>query len=539
MPSDRPSQSDDVVADPLRVSDSQGFVVHRDIVILAIVALGFILRVYLASTTILLWDEEGDWIPLATSIHIGDGQTHLPIRGYYHGILPAYLIRLGSLFAGTGPLGYRIAGVIAGTATILVVARLAWEWRGLLAARFAALLIAFNEYHAGVSVLATEKVFNLLFSALALLAFVRFIRTQRPSGLYLTAAMCGLSVLAKETAFLLVVAMGLYMLVSNNRRWLLRRHTWLAAALFALIVLPDVGAAVLDRTQRNVTYGDHLGRMGGIGFTPYYLSFYLRQIAPQVYELIGSRFLDFTEEYASMSILNGVLLLGSSVVALGLLLRKSGRSDPHLGIHLITFWFILLFFMSIRPSWDTTLNPIVWFWVDQTMLPATVIASALCASVWQRARIPVALVLAIVAGYATLQTFSERLRLPAGPKMGLYPQSLPAASNQMIQMHAAFISCTVCEIEHVELTDIEVELPGGSWVSAIGTELVSDATPGTDDRDFRVAGGSPEQPRRYRVSYAVVEDGEPATLSQELRQLPPGRAPAVVRPWTRPDRSDG
>src|SRR5688572_9085704 len=161
------------------------------------------MRLQLAFTQAYVHDENNTSIPLARTISFDPEHLSLPLRGESHGAMPAYVVKASSVLFGTSMPGYRGLHVILGLATVALVFRMARQAFGVPAARWAALALAFNEYYMGVSFRATAHVPHLLFVALALYAFSRFLSTQRAGYLYGAAAAVGGAFYCKESAVLL------------------------------------------------------------------------------------------------------------------------------------------------------------------------------------------------------------------------------------------------------------------------------------------------------------------------------------------------
>ena len=130
--------------------------------------------------------------------------------------------------------------VLLSIATILLIYALTRQWVGPVAARWAAALLAFNEYYLAVSSRATAHVPYLFFVAAALLVFSRFLSTQRPAFLYAAAAALGLAFYCKEHAVLLLPFFFIALLRSGGWKPLRSPHPYLAALVFAAIVGPDI-----------------------------------------------------------------------------------------------------------------------------------------------------------------------------------------------------------------------------------------------------------------------------------------------------------
>jgi 4-amino-4-deoxy-L-arabinose transferase-like glycosyltransferase len=380
-----------------------------DRVLLLILLAALLLRVQLASTQEYVHDEINTSIPLSKTISFSPGQMNLPLRGENHGALPAYVVKTSSTLFGTAPLGYRLMHILLGLTTIVLVYLLANQWAGAIAARWAAALLAFNEYYLAVSSRATAHVPYLFFITTAILAFSRFLATRRPAFVYAAAAALGLAFYCKEHAALLLPFFFVALLWVGGWKSLRSPHPYLAALLFAMVVMPDMyWNLTTNRATARATYGSeavgystyssHLERIGGLGFSPYPLMFYARAAVMPLYrEVFGTELVDNTPEYPSMNPLLGLLLLGGVIVAtVGM---RRGRAAP--ALLLLVFWGVFGFFTLIRPGNPPgRLDPVSWIWVEATMLPAVVLGGAALARVAGTRRLAAWLLAGAVLLYA-------------------------------------------------------------------------------------------------------------------------------------------
>jgi 4-amino-4-deoxy-L-arabinose transferase-like glycosyltransferase len=164
-----------------------------DLVLLLILLGALIVRVQLATTREYIHDENNTAIPLSKTISFDPGNLHLPLRGENHPALPAYVVKVSSVLFGTTMLGYRLMHVLLGLVTIVLAYRISHQRYGPAAARWAAALLAFNEYYLNVSSRATAHVPNLLLVTTAVYAFSRFLATDRAIYLYGAGAAAGLA----------------------------------------------------------------------------------------------------------------------------------------------------------------------------------------------------------------------------------------------------------------------------------------------------------------------------------------------------------
>jgi 4-amino-4-deoxy-L-arabinose transferase-like glycosyltransferase len=357
-----------------------------DLVFLVILLVALALRVHLAGTEEYIHDEDNTSIPLSKTISFAPGSLHLPLRGENHGALPAYVVKASSTLFGTTPLAYRSVHMLVSLCAIVLIYLLTRQWYGAVAARWAAALLAFNEYFLGISARATAHAPHLLLVAAAVYAFGRFLGTQRPVYLYAAGGAVGLAFYCKEHSALLLLVFLATLLHAKYRQWLRSPHVYLACATFLLVVGPDLlwnltrgpdRVFVSYGNTQNVaqaTYGSHLQRVGGIGFSPYPSMFYARGPVRSLHlQITGRELKDETPEYRSVNPALGALLLGA---VLATTFGRAAHEDLRRFL-LLMFWGVFGFFTLIRPGNPPgRLDPVSWIWVEATVMPAVILAGA-------------------------------------------------------------------------------------------------------------------------------------------------------------------
>jgi len=394
-----------------------------DRIFLLILLAAFGVRLYLAYTRPYVHDEANTSIPLSQTISFSPRHLHLPLRGENHGALPAYVVNasyelFGRKLFGRTPLAYRGLHLLMGLGTVALIFSLASQWFGVLAARWAAALLAFNEYYLDISSRATAHVPYLFLLTLALYAFARFLQTQRAIYLYGVGASIGLAFYCKEHAALLLPLCLVVLVLPAYRRWLRSPHAYLACGVFAIIIGPDLYWNLTTNSATATTYyghqvvgqanyQSHLRRIGGLGFSPYPTMFYVRRPVMSLnLALTGQTLRDYTAEYHTMNAALGVLML-ASVLVTTLRVTRQNQFGKWL---LLVFWGVFGFFTLIHPGDPPgRLDSVSWIWVDVTMMAAVMLTGSRLADLTGRWRLPIWASTTVALVYASVSLIVERI----------------------------------------------------------------------------------------------------------------------------------
>ena len=353
-----------------------------------------ILRFYSAATTPQIDIEFEEFIPSAESI----SWSHLPVRDYQHPALPSYLIRASAELFGRSVLGYRMLSIVAGLGLIYLLYLIALRWWGHREAIIAALLLSVNRYLIATSAAAIDLSFDLFFVAAAMWAFSRFLwatQVTDQSGsesngerttfdvwparwFYVAALFTGLGFLCKEITSLLVPVFFLTLLAGKTtRKWLRRREPYIAAVIFFIVISPDIFRNVLTPVETQnpryyMNYADHLSRIAGFGLNEQPWLFYFGQ---------GVEWLKIqhVNEFGEMPFQHLVMGVALWVAVLFATFRR--HKDVLTTFLLFMFWSIFLFFSLTKTKLPTTredlaTNSSLWYWVDRTMLAATLLLAS-------------------------------------------------------------------------------------------------------------------------------------------------------------------
>jgi hypothetical protein len=380
-----------------------------------IVVIGGTSRLASSATIPLIFDEY-HWLAVADRISLVP--PVLPLHGDAHPPGSAYLIALGSRLLGPNLIGYRLASVIAGTALIWIVWKLASREAGPHAGLAAAALVATNQYLFGISRLATEKSFELAFAAGALLAFQIALERDRKRDYALSAVLFGLGLLTKQTLVLWLPVLVWEIVSRRSWRSLLEPGPLLAAAIVLLAVLPDLiwnlflKGPTLTLSDRGIV--DQLQRIGfGLNLGP--TSLFVRRT---LLEAAGY------SEYPAMMVWVGAPLLLGALAGAALFRTSTTRLWLRLG------WVPFLFFTVFGNPRDGALE---FWWSALSVVPFLLLTVALVARA-----IPLALpvpVLLSLAGILTLFRTGENCHAPT-VWTGLRALSREAESRCVEEQHA-------------------------------------------------------------------------------------------------------
>jgi hypothetical protein len=458
------------------------------------------LRLYLVVATTYIWDEDREWIPLSQSI----GWSNLPWRSLSHSALTAYLVKGTSLLIGANPLGFRLAFALAGTAAVWAVGKLAWEWLGFEGAIVAAVAMGLNEYHLGISALATEKSPAMMCSAIAILNFGRFLKSERLRDLHLAALFTGLAFLFKETAVLLAPAFLAALVTSGRARWLARKELWLAAGLALIVTLPDL---IWNTLHWEKGYGLHSGRVAGIGLTPHYVLFFGRDFLRDVYRSLNKYLFDSAVGYPAMNVVWGGMMLAAASTAV----LRWRKLEPIGRLAAVVFWMILLFFSLSTPGQSRFIEETklmvdtkMWFWVDQVLIGGVLLIAWCVVTAGPRWRIGAFGLVVAACVFSTGRVFGNNLGMHA-VQMISSPTAIWPPDGRYVDVRMFVQTCQICDAQ-VRLLATRVNRFDGQGLVQTTDEEIRGAMPESDDRDFqvRVATGPNSDQRAYRFEYAVV-----------------------------------
>lgn len=460
---------------------------YQDRIFWAILLIAFVLRLYVVLTTSYIWDENRDWILAANSISFDPDNLHLPIRALFHGALGAYFIKFGTFVFGENPLGYRICSVVAGIGTIAVVAVNAKMIGGRSAALWAAVLLAFNEFHIFVSVVAIQLVFSLFFLSLATLAFTIAIERNAPKWLYPAALCTGVGFLCYELLFLLAPIFAAVVLYSKRRVWLGRIEPYIATVLCLLVIAPDLAWNFFHSEGGSRSYSDYLNRLTALDVNPLYLLFFFHDIFKHGYAFLGRYLPDNAPEYASMNFVFGSMLFGSAVLwTLSAAMNKAVSKSIVIQFYLIYFWLILLFFTFIGTSKGGVFDDSYqWFWLIPTIIPGVMLCAFWLSNCPKGTRRIFVIGVVVVASLISLRkTLIYNLDIQPYNLIAV-PEMMNVSENNQYDVRITYAACMLCDpAPRMELTEFRVRADGQRLDSETAAQYVTGVTYDDDNVAF-------------------------------------------------------
>jgi 4-amino-4-deoxy-L-arabinose transferase-like glycosyltransferase len=329
-------------------------------------------RAVLAASAAPVYDELW-WMRIADRGDLLHGHQHPPGQVWWS--------TLGTLMLGKNLLGYRLLSVLFGVATVCGMWSAGRKLTGPAAGVTAAWLLALNEYHLGVSHLATEKNY-LMFAVFALLLADAAARKPTASRFTALGLVLGLGLATKQSLALWVPPLAVAVFAFDGRAAQLRtRGPWIAAAVVAVCILPDViwnlrapsAEDAADDAGLGLAYQLEKLRAGTWSFGPmalYVRPLYFHKVEPSI------------SEYPAMTTLPGCVLLAGALASLFVL--RSGRARV---LQVLGFGTFLFFSLASSPHGE-------FWWADLSLLCFVLLAAGVAASVQRGAKIVCALLVA-------------------------------------------------------------------------------------------------------------------------------------------------
>jgi hypothetical protein len=299
------------------------------------------------------------------------------LHGGDHPLLGVYLLAASGTLFGPSLFGYRLLGVLAGAATPIVLGAAVSAAASPRAGLAAAVLLAANPLHAGVSARAFELPFQLLFVSLALWALARWRLRPAQVPVLSAAAFLGLAFLCSESAALVGLAWALVLASrAEDRLRLPLRDVLCALGVFVAVIGVDLvyNLTATRSDHAYVNYLDHLNRISRPSLSLQGLGFFFRDwlnalpVGPPAWK-------DDRDEYPGPGYVAGPLLLAGAVLAFR-------RGDPTRGLWSLPPLVFVLVPTLLGPAHPGGLDVPMWTWPLPALPFAVASTAAAVAARW-------------------------------------------------------------------------------------------------------------------------------------------------------------
>lgn len=250
------------------------FVKRKKYLVVLVLAVGFFLRLLGAFNTPLLVDEV-DHFQVAKTISVQKENINLPLGDEIteHPLLSVYLLKLGLVLFGDGPLSGRFLFIICNMCCLLMVYMLCKRFLNPEVAMLTLILLAVSQYHVSVSFLTLETSLEFLFIPIAIYFFCGAVEERKPSNFIILGIILGLGYLAKETMSVFIPIFLLFLLTDRKRRGLLCCwQLYVGFLLFVLLISPSL---YWNMNNGFVNFKSHLSLIANISPSITGLSLYI------------------------------------------------------------------------------------------------------------------------------------------------------------------------------------------------------------------------------------------------------------------------
>ena len=372
--------------------------------ILAIFCIGFLLRLAGSLLVYLVFDESA-WVEVANRISFSPKNFNLVFHGDHHPYFEAYLIKFSTLFFNkklfaflptvlVTRLSFRLLHVILCSATIVIIYCLVKNGLGKSPATFAALLLAFSQYHIHFSRTIIQIGSLLFFVCLSLLLFWKAIKQNNDKFIVFTGISVGMAYLCEESASLLLVIFFIFLLITKRLfKWLKKWQTYVAILAFLLLIAPDIYWNLTDPNPDMKLHLIKAAKFQGVSLlsTSLYIGELFLIFAKDVLSFVGGlgRNAVWPIEYPPMHWILGILCF------VGVIYSFKKRKDEFIKLMQTAFLFIFLFFTFLASS--GLFKNFSFYWASISFIPAIVLVSDLFADLFRKKSIlkwlPIAFVL--------------------------------------------------------------------------------------------------------------------------------------------------
>lgn len=359
--------------------------------VLAIFIVGFLLRLAGSSLVYLVFDESA-WLEKANEVSFSPKNFHLVYHGDHHPYFEVYLIKFSTLLFHKNLLAFlppslaarlsiRLLHVILCSATIMIVYYLVKSGMGKSSATFAALLVAFSQFHIHFSRTVIQIAPLLFFVSLSLLFFWKAVKQKKDKFIIFTGISLGMAYLCEESASLLLAIFFIFLMITKRlTQWLKKWQPYVAILAFLLIIAPDL---YWNLTAQNPDMKLHLIKATNFqGISLLSTSLFVGELflifAKDLISFVGGfgRNAVWPLEYPPMHWVLGILCFAAVIYSF----KK--RKDDFVKLMLTAFFFIFLFFTFLASS--GLFKNFSFYWASISFIPAVILASDFFANLFHK-----------------------------------------------------------------------------------------------------------------------------------------------------------
>ena len=217
----------------------------------AIFSLALLLRIA-GSVIVGLAFDERLWLKAANQVTFSPKNFHIAFHGIFHPFFEVYLIKLSTLLFNHNFFNFipsqvanrfsiRFLHVILSSGTILIIYYLVKDGLERSSAIFAALLIAFSQFHIHFSRTVIQTAPLLFFVTLSILFFWKAVNEDSNKYIIFSGITIGLGYLCEETAVFLFLIFVIFLLITKKFiPWIKKKETYIAILSFLVIISPDL-----------------------------------------------------------------------------------------------------------------------------------------------------------------------------------------------------------------------------------------------------------------------------------------------------------
>lgn len=344
----------------------------------------FLLLFYATSTVLLNGSDEEEHFWMASQISFNPNNLNIPLAFKDidpHGLLPAYLIKLGFiLFGKEGIISGRFIFVLLGVIGILLVYFLVKQGMYKRLTILSIIFLSVEKYYMCHMRYAISESTCIFFTILAIYIFFKALKENNRLFMILVGLPIGIGFYGKATTTLLFPIFFIYLLWDRQYRfWLRSKQIYIALLLFCGIAAPFV----IYNLYNNLFTFQYIRAIAKFGLSPISLTvLFGESLSFLIDKSIVIHVFDC--EYPMMNWLAGIVVLCGVIYS-----AIQSRNNSLIKLLLIVFSFTFVLFSIIGNSpeaeADTLFNS--QNWPSMMVIPGVILAANMLQVLWNKYRL--------------------------------------------------------------------------------------------------------------------------------------------------------